>query len=78
MPPTMVDGDRFGVWGHSVGNGGGCVHLHAAAVHRTCRGNLAHPQVGVLIVGAGPTGLGAATRLHQLGYDNFLLIDKVH
>lgn len=54
------------------------MHLHAAAVHRTCRGNLAHPQVGVLIVGAGPTGLGAATRLHQLGYDNFLLIDKVH
>lgn len=39
--------------------------------------NLAHPQVGVLIIGAGPTGLGAATRLHQLGYDNFLLIDKV-
>lgn len=39
--------------------------------------NLAHLQVGVLIVGAGPTGLGAATRLHQLGYDNFLLIDKV-
>ncbi len=34
-------------------------------------------QVGVLVVGAGPTGLGAATRLHQLGYDDFLLIDKV-
>lgn len=34
-------------------------------------------QVGVLIVGAGPTGLGAATRLHQLGHPSWLLCDAV-
>ena len=34
-------------------------------------------EVGVLVIGAGPTGLGAATRLNQLGYDDWLLIDKV-
>lgn len=34
-------------------------------------------QVGVLIVGAGPTGLGAATRLHQHGLKDWLLIDQV-
>ena len=33
-------------------------------------------QVGVLIVGAGPTGLGAATRLHQHGKTDWLLIDQ--
>ncbi|KXZ52902.1 hypothetical protein GPECTOR_8g281 [Gonium pectorale] len=32
-------------------------------------------KVGVLIVGAGPTGLGAATRLNQLGNKDWLLID---
>lgn len=32
-------------------------------------------KVGVLVVGAGPTGLGAATRLHQLGHPNWLLVD---
>jgi 2-polyprenyl-6-methoxyphenol hydroxylase-like FAD-dependent oxidoreductase len=35
-------------------------------------------QVGVLIVGAGPTGLGAATRLHQHGVHNWLLLDEVN
>lgn len=35
------------------------------------------PQVGVLVIGAGPTGLGAATRLNQVGYDDWLLIDQV-
>lgn len=34
-------------------------------------------QVGVLIIGSGPTGLGAATRLNQLGHPNWLLVDKV-
>lgn len=34
-------------------------------------------QVSVLVVGAGPTGLGAATRLNQHGCKNWLLIDKV-
>jgi thioredoxin reductase len=34
-------------------------------------------QVGVLIIGAGPTGLGAATRLHQHGLKDWLLIDQV-
>ena len=32
--------------------------------------------VGVLIVGAGPTGLGAATRLHQQGKTDWALIDQ--
>ena len=36
-----------------------------------------YPQVGVLIVGAGPTGLGAATRLNQHGYDDWRVIDMV-
>ena len=34
-------------------------------------------QVAVLVVGAGPTGLGAATRLEQHGLKDWLLIDKV-
>lgn len=33
-------------------------------------------KVGVLVVGAGPTGLGAATRLHQHGKTDWLLIDQ--
>jgi hypothetical protein len=36
-----------------------------------------HVQVGVLVVGAGPTGLGAATRLNQLNHPSWLLVDKV-
>ena len=31
----------------------------------------------ILIVGAGPTGLGAAWRLQELGYDHWLLIDRL-
>lgn len=34
-------------------------------------------QIGVLVVGAGPTGLGAATRLNQLGHSDWLLVDEV-
>lgn len=30
----------------------------------------------IIILGAGPTGLGAAHRLHELGYKNWLLIEK--
>jgi protoporphyrinogen oxidase len=30
----------------------------------------------ILIIGGGPTGLGAAYRLHELGYDNWLLYEK--
>jgi len=30
----------------------------------------------VLIVGAGPTGLGAAHRLHESGYENYLLVER--
>lgn len=33
--------------------------------------------MSTLIVGAGPTGLGAATRLHQHGRNDWLLIDQV-
>lgn len=34
-------------------------------------------QVGTLIIGGGPTGLGAATRLNQHGRNDWLLIDRV-
>ena len=30
----------------------------------------------VVIIGAGPTGLGAAYRLHELGYENWILYEK--
>jgi protoporphyrinogen oxidase len=30
----------------------------------------------IVIIGAGPTGLGAAYRLHELGYDNWTLYEK--
>ena len=30
----------------------------------------------VVIIGGGPTGLGAAYRLHELGYDNWVLYEK--
>eukprot|EP00891_Asterochloris_glomerata_P009369 jgi/Astpho2/9369/Aster-01639 len=33
-------------------------------------------KVGVLVIGAGPTGLGAATRLNQHGLKDWLLIDQ--
>jgi flavin-dependent dehydrogenase len=33
-------------------------------------------QVGVLVVGAGPTGLGVATRLNQRGHTDWALIDQ--
>ena len=33
-------------------------------------------RVGTLVVGAGPTGLGAATRLEQYGEDWLLLDDQ--
>ncbi len=34
-------------------------------------------QVDVLILGAGPTGLGAATRLNQHGKADWLMVDQV-
>jgi len=33
-------------------------------------------SVDVLVVGAGPTGLGAATRLHQIGSSEWLLVEQ--
>src|SRR5260370_41357558 len=30
----------------------------------------------LVIIGGGPTGLGAAYRLHELGYDNWVLYEK--
>ncbi|XP_076368566.1 uncharacterized protein LOC143255963 [Tachypleus tridentatus] len=34
-------------------------------------------EVDILIIGSGPTGLGAATRLHQLNHENWLMIDAL-
>jgi cation diffusion facilitator CzcD-associated flavoprotein CzcO len=34
-------------------------------------------QVSVLVLGAGPTGLGTATRLQQHGFEDWLIVDKV-
>ncbi len=34
------------------------------------------PSKKIVIIGAGPTGLGAAYRLHELGYDNWVLYEK--
>lgn len=31
----------------------------------------------MLVIGAGPTGLGAATRLHQHGKQDWLMVDQV-
>jgi len=33
-------------------------------------------EVKVLVIGAGPTGLGSATRLHQHGLDSWMLVDS--
>ncbi|MBY0262759.1 MAG: NAD(P)-binding protein, partial [Phycisphaerales bacterium] len=33
-------------------------------------------QAKVVIIGAGPTGLGAAYRLKELGYTNFKVFDR--
>jgi len=30
----------------------------------------------IVIIGGGPTGLGAAYRLNELGYDNWVLYEK--
>lgn len=35
-----------------------------------------HRSVDVLIIGAGPTGLGAAKRLHQLSGPSWLIVDS--
>lgn len=39
--------------------------------------DLTTPQVSILILGAGPTGLGAATRLQQHGHADWLMLDQV-
>ncbi len=33
-------------------------------------------QKKIVLIGAGPTGLGAAYRLHELGYENWVLYEK--
>lgn len=32
----------------------------------------------IVILGAGPTGLGAAYRLHEIGYKNWNIYEKNH
>ena len=34
------------------------------------------PKTKVVIIGAGPTGLGAAYRLKELGHENFVMYDR--
>ena len=34
------------------------------------------PETRVLIIGAGPTGLGAGVRLAELGHTNFRIVDR--
>lgn len=57
-----------------------CLHLYAQLqLPRSFRRVLENPpvvQVSVLIVGAGPTGLGAATRIQQHGLTDWLIIDQ--
>lgn len=38
--------------------------------------NTIHSEVDVLVIGAGPTGLGAAKRLHQLDDPSWLIVDS--
>ncbi len=33
-------------------------------------------EARIVVIGAGPTGLGAASRLHELGYENWTLYEK--
>ena len=47
-----------------------------AVVGLACPTSPSPPQIPILIVGAGPTGLGAATRLHQQGNKDWILIDQ--
>ena len=52
-------------------------HLSLPMQRRAFQLSALRMQVAVLVVGAGPTGLGAATRLQQHGLKDWLLIDKV-
>jgi len=37
---------------------------------------MAHNSERIVIIGAGPTGLGAAWRLHELGHKNWIMVDQ--
>ena len=43
---------------------------------RDCTYLLPMNEKKIVIIGAGPTGLGAAYRLHELGYENWVLYEK--
>ncbi|MGD1916403.1 MAG: protoporphyrinogen/coproporphyrinogen oxidase [Phycisphaerales bacterium] len=47
------------------------------AEHQASNEGILGPESRVLIIGAGPTGLGAAWRLRELGHENFTVLESL-